>query len=60
MINRKKKIIIQVFVDDCIISSKRESDIEELIRSMNKKFRTKTKELTVTRRKLHEHLGITI
>ena len=55
-----KQITIQVFVDNCILSSKRELDIEDLIESMNKEFRMKKKELTVTRAKLHEYLGITV
>ena len=59
MINGKK-ITIQVFIDDCITSSKWESDIKQLVTMMDKKFRTKAKELTVTRGKLHEYLGITI
>lgn len=59
MINGKK-IAIQFFMDYCIISSKQESDIKDLVKMMNNKFRTKTKELTITRGKVHKYFGTTI
>lgn len=56
----EKEITIQFFVDDCIISSKHESDVKDLVTIMNNEFRKKTKESNVNRGKLHGYLGIII
>ena len=42
MINGKH-ITVQYHVDNCIFQSERESDIEDIIKILNNKFRTKTK-----------------
>ena len=47
-------------MDECVISLEKVLDIKDLIRILSDKFRTKTKELSVTRGKVHDYLGITI
>ena len=55
-----KHISVQFFIDDFHISCENMSTIDGLIKDLNNKFKTNFQKLTVTKRKIHDSLGINI
>ena len=55
-----KQLTVQYHVDDLKISSTNEEAVNNMIKDLNGKFRTKTKEVSVNRGLIHDYLGITI
>ena len=55
-----KQLMIQYFIDDLHISSVDRKAIDSLVHDLNDKFKTRFKELTVCKGKVHDYLGINI
>ena len=55
-----KQLMIQYFIDNLHISCVDRKAIDNLLHNLNDKFKTKFKELTVCKGKVHDHLGINI
>ena len=55
-----KQITVQFFVDDLHISCENMDTIDGLIKDLSQKFKTNFQELTVTKGKVHDYLGINI